>query len=145
MITNVIKMSRKEFVKLNWQTPTITRDKSVFISIYGHLSHECYPPIVNDSLWRAGIYVQFDDIDEEWEHSDETIITSNQAREIVGFIKHYHQCTDPIDIYVHCYAGVSRSSAVSTFINDVLNLEIDSIRNLLTYNTRVYDELMKVW
>lgn len=80
----------------------------------------------------------FDDIKEP-EHGLK-LITPNQAKDIVMFIKKHENDVDTL--LIHCFAGVSRSKAVGAFANELLNIPSNNEQG---YNEYVYDLLQMVW
>jgi len=80
----------------------------------------------------------FDDI-EEPEHGLK-LITPNQAKDIVMFIKKHENDVDTL--LIHCFAGVSRSKAVGVFAAELLNIPSNNEQG---YNEYVYDLLQSVW
>ena len=80
----------------------------------------------------------FDDI-EEPEHGLR-LISFPQAIAIVKFIKAHAEDVDTL--LIHCFAGVSRSSAVGVFAREVLDIPTIDEDN---YNEYVYAILRRVW
>lgn len=72
-------------------------------------------------------------------------MTEAQAQELYSFIKSNKEkeC-----IIIHCTAGVSRSGAVATFINDFVSGDWNTFKqqnSSIQPNTHVYKLLEKVW
>lgn len=88
--------------------------KSIFISICGHGDNH-YFKFNHDNV----LNIKFDDLsDEEFKRvnrADLVLFTEEHARKIIAFLE---KNRDKNYCWVHCAAGVSRSGAVGTFIND---------------------------
>lgn len=66
---------------------------------------------------RNILKVYFDDAVTQ-DHPDMDLFDNNDAKRIITFVQHL----PPTPLYVHCYAGVSRSGAVGKVLNIYLNL-----------------------
>jgi len=66
--------------------------------------------------WVDILLLQFDDATEEDErhYSNPTLFTAEDADKIETFTEKYKHC----DIITHCHAGISRSSAVCSYIHE---------------------------
>jgi predicted protein tyrosine phosphatase len=148
MISNVKHISRREFNRINFYPVTDQPNKQthVYTSIYGNDEYESRPPRINKPLWYDGVQLCFDDVDnDELGPIKLYKITKSQAMSIVEFIKRIHALENSFTLIVHCYAGVSRSAAISKFVNDILDMKIDMYDNLYFYNEAVYRELTLAW
>lgn len=58
------------------------------------------------------------------------------AESMLAFIDKAYELR--LDIYVHCFMGVSRSGGVAKLVNDYLGLDIDYINGYSLYNRHVY-------
>lgn len=67
------------------------------------------------------------------------------ARQIVAFVDQLHQHPRPLDLIVHCHAGLSRSAAVAKFVQDTTGCPAASPdgSNLTAHNRALYDLLHK--
>lgn len=86
--------------------------------------------------------VSFDDISPEMFESQETferilaqmeelgrpyrVFSEEQARAILQFALPFHRLAGPIELYVHCTMGVSRSGAIATYIAELCRLDMQS-------------------
>ena len=145
MIRATKNISRQQFRMINF-CPSLDQPKNnthAYISIhslsddFGHSS----PPKINHSLWLDGIQIAFDDI--EFPYKDYKLFDTSQAETILAFVKKMHTRPEDIELVVHCYAGVSRSAAVSKFVNDYLGLRIPKYEYLDVYNSLVYRKLVE--
>ena len=51
-------------------------------------------------------------------HKKYELCDLNDAKKIVKFLQHYSSKPEQFELVVHCYAGISRSSAVAQFVAD---------------------------
>lgn len=76
--------------------------------------------------------VSFPDLHENYKagarlfHEGNELCDLNDANKIVGFLNHYVFKDDEFDLVVHCYAGISRSSAVAQFVAEKYGVPIAS-------------------
>lgn len=120
MIVTVKHISRAQFRRINFYptSDSPSKDTHAFISIYGNEPDELPAPKINHPLWYDGIQLQFDDVDIEYPILRLKPISKEQAVEIVRFVTMLHELPQPMNLVVHCYAGVSRSAAVAHFVNE---------------------------
>ncbi|GAB1394889.1 hypothetical protein MASR1M60_30530 [Rhodocyclaceae bacterium] len=52
------------------------------------------------------------------------IFNTNQAREILHFVRHHRDTPEPCHLLVHCEAGISRSAAVAVFAASECNIPL---------------------
>ena len=119
MINKVTWVSQEVAENLNG-----TEDK-ILISI-------CNPNLITNienHRWTDILALQFDDATPEARVSDiffgrENVLFDNShANEIVTFIKRHHESKIQRELFVHCYAGLSRSTAVSKTCIEYLQLQ----------------------
>ena len=85
---------------------------------------------------KAVLTVYFDDIVNP--EPDLKMISRSQAEEITAFIRAH---SDDVDtLMIHCFAGISRSSAVGMIARKILDQTYDKPEY---YNQYVYEELLK--
>ena len=119
-----------------------------FISIYS--SGDCSP--IPGNL-AAILKLQFDDITKREENL--ILFTDEMADRIIRFADFLIVNFPTRQLIVHCDAGVSRSGAVGSFLNDYINtkmeMETDKMefwkehRNLILPNAWVEARLMAAW
>lgn len=127
------------------------QDKVAFISINNTID-DVEPYFPEDRKNLKVIF--FDDVSEDIYTPDlknpgEMLLvkamTEEQAIELYSFIK---TILDKELVIVHCTAGVSRSGAVATFINDLVRGDWESFKrnnSSIQPNTHVYALLKKAW
>lgn len=152
-ILAVPRLSFNEYMKLKGVTQeNISSIKEVaFISINNTIDN-VEPYFLED---RPNLKVLFfDDVSEDIYTNDlknpgdlilVKAMTEEQAKELYTFIKANEEkdC-----IIIHCTAGVSRSGAVATFINDYVSGDWHSFKqqnSSIQPNTHVYKLLKKIW
>lgn len=92
--------------------------------------------------FRARLNLKFHDEDMEgspygpkW--SDQwTYFDRNMALEVINFVESLPD--DVTDIWIHCFAGISRSGAVAVFLNEYLMLGDQFLSSYNNYNRHVY-------
>ena len=113
-----------------------TEDK-ILISI-------CTPGLITKiekHRWADILALQFDDATPEARVSDifidreNVLFTNTHAKKIVAFIKKHHVSETYRDLFVHCYAGLSRSTGVSKACIEYLQLQQERPAK---FNTHVY-------
>lgn len=67
-----------------------------------------------------------------------TGMSEAQAKHILRFVNNHSECS----FVVHCWAGISRSSAVAKYINEALEIDDLCLRHYKGYNRRVYNQMM---
>lgn len=90
--------------------------------------------------WEDSIQLKFEDTD-RIEHPN--VFTKEQANQIIEFIENNKELDY---IIVHCFAGESRSAAISLFIEEYYNgLKIEDIRRtkFSNHNRLVFSTLLK--
>jgi len=113
-------------------------DKYAAISIQDTIGGGFGFELKTNKYCKDVLTLYFDDI-EEPEHGVK-LITPNQAKDIVMFIKKHENDVDTL--LIHCFAGVSRSKAVGAFAAELLNVPSNKDTR---YNEYVYDLLQRVW
>lgn len=144
MIKTVKHVCRNRFKVLNFYSPEISAGKNFsFISIYGFENYED-PPKFNGAIWKSGIQLQFDDVDDEIKyHAPVKRLSEDQCLVIVSFLENLHSTQEDENVVVHCLAGVSRSAAVAKFISDYYIGDRDKYSRNLMFNKSVYRKLEK--
>lgn len=74
-----------------------------------------------------------------------TLFDTSHAKEVINFIRSFSQGDN---ILVHCFAGVSRSGAIGTFIREVFNTDYDEFKKTnpqIVPNTHVLKVLREVY
>jgi len=92
-----------------------------------------------DHRWAQVLRLKFDDIDHPRPHYH--LFTETQARHILQWLEKH--AGSLLAIYVHCWAGVSRSAAVARFIARKYGLPFDEAKGK-SYNRYVYSMLESV-
>lgn len=130
------------------------QSKSIFISINETILSKNYKPYFNSDHSNVRTYY-FDDVEEsevlKYTHKGNHVMTAinaisyEQAKDIVQFVE---RNKDAKICMVHCAAGVSRSGAVGTFINDIYGIPYEDFRvdnpHILP-NARVIAELRRAY
>lgn len=157
-IVNIIVLSRKNFIskmkELGFDDSNVEESNDAFISIDGTFewNGEVNEHYFNDEHDNV-LNLNFDDIVEDKLSVmgyDCIGISDEQADEIVEFL--YNKLSSeksPSTIYIHCYAGISRSRAVAEF-SSYMSCVMDGVADV-TYdesdeyyyklNRFVYDKL----
>jgi len=145
MIVSVKHVSRAQFRRINFYptSDSPSKDTHAYISIYGNEPDELPAPKVNHPLWYDGIQLQFDDVDIEYPLRNLKPISNEQAVEIVRFVTMLHELPQPMNLVVHCYAGVSRSAGVARFVKEYIMKEANLPRGGL-FNATVFRALSNV-
>jgi hypothetical protein len=145
MILSVKHISRSQFKQINFYptSDSPSKETHAYISIYGNEPDELPAPKINHPLWYDGIQLQFDDVDIEYPSCRLKPISKEQAVEIVNFVILLHELPQPINLIVHCYAGVSRSAAVARFVKEFIMMEANLPRERL-FNATVFRALSNV-
>ena len=94
--------------------------------------------------WENKIISRFEDVEEK--EAGRKVFTRKKAKEIIDFTTNLSP--DIRYLVIHCYAGISRSGAVTKFItkyifSDCYNKDFDKEYNC--YNDFVYQTLETVW
>lgn len=138
-------------------------DKTYLIRIFdtGHLkldkypNFSVYPPLKHEEKFYKIINLYFDDVDPfQWENKedyekmlqedDEEEFNENIAKYLLEELKDYDYS---YDLIVHCRAGVSRSSAVFIYLNELFKLGLSKSNLQKEYpyfNKYIYHILKKV-
>ncbi len=76
--------------------------------------------------FRAVHRSAFWDVTQKWVTRDgeRWPISLAQAEAMVRFINGWHDCPDPLQLLVHCEAGLSRSAAVARYIHERYGVEV---------------------
>jgi len=97
--------------------------------------------IVHNENRLDTLFLKFADFDEEWDTArKEDVITNDQAKEIINFVKKYKDKVDMI--VVNCEAGLSRSPAVGGAIAKWLNNDDSLFFKKFNLNRMVYRTLL---
>ena len=96
------------------------------------------------------INLRFDDVEKSGEASPTQkeftkAFSAKQAKDLYNFIKKHDEKETCI---VHCMAGISRSGAVGTFVNDFYKGDLDRFKRENPYispNQKVYRMLKEQW
>lgn len=83
------------------------------------------------------------DICERHKISPDKLFNEYQAREIVSFVRAMHNHDRPVDLIVHCEAGVSRSAAVALYAAAIAGLDLPEHRDASGANLWVLAALQK--
>lgn len=61
---------------------------------------------------------------------ERVLFNKKQAQEVIDFVNILQKKEEQETLVVHCMAGISRSGAIGTFINDILGLDLSTfLRN----------------
>lgn len=84
--------------------------------------------------WKFRIPLYFQDVDTNVEGA----FNEGHALQIYTFLERLPKEIDTI--YVHCFAGISRSAAVAMYIAERYNIEeaLEEFRSYTLYNKRIY-------
>lgn len=83
---------------------------SLLISIYSLAEDQMIP----QPGWKDVLFLRFHDTDGQ--HSGLEVFSEDQAHKIIEFVT---SNDTPVELVVHCQAGVSRSAAVAIFLSEV--------------------------
>lgn len=119
------------------------KSNCVIISITGTDSEDA----ILDKNWKKILRLKFDDIvqDELLNKIRKKVyrgITIDQAKQIKTFVEELLADNTPWQCFVHCYAGVSRSAAVSKYISQKANLDFPE--DYIVYNPKVFKTLVNL-
>jgi len=78
--------------------------------------------ILNFSEWKDILYLKFFDL--EIYHKNFTSFDSLMAKNIQEFTVGLHRADRPINLIIHCEAGISRSAAVACWVSNTYGLEL---------------------
>jgi predicted protein tyrosine phosphatase len=90
---------------------------------------------------------RFDDEEPFKSRVPENCMSHEQAHELFSFLAKVHADPAEIELHVHCEAGVSRSGAVVTFVQEWLRLDYDEFRRMnpqIVPNLHVLKQLRRV-
>lgn len=115
-------------------------DRTLFISIVDYGKDRANLK----SGWRKIFRLSFDDsdpkMDEHWEGF--VHFSDKEAKRLLQVLEEVkerdHEFTQ---IYIHCWAGISRSAAVAKFVADFFNLPFN--HSYVLYNKHVYTTLLR--
>jgi predicted protein tyrosine phosphatase len=107
------------------------------------MSDEGLEPKINYQKWGCSLTLHFDDIKSQ---EDGLVFSSKMAKSIIDFA-----LTLPPQISylaIHCFAGISRSGAVTKFLTEFVfpecyNEQFDT--EYSSYNKHVYQTLCRAW
>ena len=150
---NVIVFSKKDFIdfikynNIDSEFIDLIKNRFAFISINDSDGDYFHKPIF-DKDYDNFITLYFDDITSEDAKSPTNkgktkMFSIEDAKKIVSFVK--KNCGK--NFIVHCAAGISRSGAVGTFINDFCQYNYENFRNNnrgIIPNQFIYSTLKKV-
>lgn len=95
------------------------------------------------SLWfenkddaNAALFLKFQDIDD-----NSSGFTDKDAQRVVNFVQ--ESFVKNKDVYVHCFAGISRSGAVAKFVNEYWGLGDDYLETYAGHNRHIYYKLLE--
>ncbi len=88
--------------------------------------------------WKHLLRLEFHDI--ETEHNELVIFNTQMAEAIISWIHQIDSCIE--HLHIHCFAGISRSSALKKFIIEYYRLSATD--PCFFYNKHVYRTLKKV-
>jgi predicted protein tyrosine phosphatase len=117
---NILILSKKMFddlmIKHNITNENVIEKNIAFISI-NDTGGTNQVPYFNENSNNNVLVLYFDDIEEDIQTEKRLIkaFTIEQAKIVFNFIKNNE---DKTTFIIHCSAGISRSGAVGTFIND---------------------------
>ena len=134
------KRIRITFCSVDIAEEIVPNDSMCLISIGNN-----EPNNISYEEWKHSIRLRFDDITRVEESTDK-IFTTIHAKMIIDFVSNLPK--DIKYVYVHCWAGVSRSAAVAKFLMNAFFVECrdeEFEKDYLWYNELVYETLMKVW
>ncbi len=77
-----------------------------------HLARE---PILAD--FQHVLRLEFHDVEDDAEPW--VVFDAAHAKAVIDFVSKLHDANEPLDVIVHCTAGISRSAAVALFIESV--------------------------
>jgi predicted protein tyrosine phosphatase len=101
------------------------------------------------SGWRDGrvLSLRFDDLVFDLfapEESPYILFDEVMARRVVEFVRGLQESTEPVNLFVHCMAGVSRSAAVAYWVWRAHGVPLPRNFGIRACpNVRVFDLLMK--
>lgn len=126
MFTSVHHFSEEDLCKL--------RGKSD-IGVISITEPDRYVQDLDDSKWASVIRLYFHDLSRPWQNY--VLFTREQASQILSWLEENEETLSAV--YVHCWAGISRSAPVARFIAHWWGLEYHNCGSF--YNTLVYDTL----
>lgn len=140
--------------------PLCRSHKWNLISIYTKPEEEVLTPDIKQTLpllnCLDSLSLHFADItrDEYFKYYEElkrkrcdALFNEEQARQIIEFVNKINKKDDDEYLVVHCDAGISRSGAVGTFINDYLGLDYKQFKDMnrgIRPNQYILDVLQNV-
>jgi predicted protein tyrosine phosphatase len=139
MITKVFALSLAAFKQKISENPNLGKDNCI-ISIAGNGAAPFFP---NDT--ESILTLNFDDtMTDDHDVDNHGLFTAAQARRIIAFVRKNNARSGPVNLYIHCAAGISRSGAVALFANELLALNMTGFRAnnpAIQPNLFVYDIL----
>ena len=90
-----------------------------------------------DSGWRSILRLRFDDVDSDKDGFQ--VFSSTDAKNTIKWLVANEECLDTV--FVHCYAGISRSAGVAKFVADMYRIT-DFPHHYTLYNKKVYSTLL---
>jgi predicted protein tyrosine phosphatase len=90
-----------------------------------------------DSGWRSILRLRFDDVDSDKDGFQ--VFSSTDAKNTIKWLFANEECLDTV--FVHCYAGISRSAGVAKFVADMYRIT-DFPHHYTLYNKMVYSTLL---
>lgn len=128
-------ISKAQFIQsINTQEERLTSFACISITEPAEMKVNISP------YWAKSLALSFFDTDEKIPNS----FTKEMAHEVIKFLIDIHSSKDVNTLYVHCYAGISRSRAIHNFFqyyivkNQVMiNNPPQFIGNSLVYSTLV--------
>lgn len=127
---NIHTFSQDEIEKIK------PRNRTILISI---TSPDLPNANINEELYQAVLRLEFHDV--EIDHSgDYLTMQPHHARKIKHFVDKYKTGID--HIYIHCLAGLCRSTAIAYVIQRIYHRDKTLPRKWKLYNKHVFNTLM---